>query len=301
MPDIKYEKIVQETDQVLAPVTVAMTARVLRPKEKLKRRHIIIVSLTFSPQLTNCMPTSVQVNREGRLSALDVIVQSALEAFFGHTIQVIGLPQISDKTLPARSVVISTIEAEQPLLNTATEQDMNLVKVITDTASTIIWITNADLLSGTRPDFALVLGLSRALMLEQPSLRFAIFDVDNVSKELEITARNVCGALQQLIENEDTDFELAQKGGVVHTSRWEPEEALNTLFRLKQNEETIDMRLEAAGRCELSTKQPGHMDTIHFVKKEYRDTLRADHVEIQVKSVGMNAKVSLIRHSLIKA
>lgn len=301
MPEIKYEKVVQETDQDPAPVTVAMTARVLRPEERLKRRHIVIVGLTFSPQLINCMPTSVQVNREGGLSALDANIQSALHAFFGHTIQVIGLPQISEKTLLARSIVISTIEAEQPLLNTITEQDMNLVKFITDTASTILWITNADLLSGTRPDFALVLGLSRALMLEQPSLRFAVFDVENVSKELDITARNVCGALQQLIENEDTDFELAQKGSVVHTSRCEPEEALNTLFKFKQNEETIDMRLEATGRCELSTKQPGQMDTIHFVKKEYRDTLRADHVEIQVKSVGMNAKVSHIRHGLFKA
>lgn len=275
-----------------------MTARVLRPRERLERSHILIVSLTFSPQLINCMSTSVQVNREGSLSALDACIQSALHASFGHTVQVIGLPQISAKTLLARSVVISTIEAEQPLLNTVTEQDMNLVKFITDTASTIIWITNADLLSGTRPDFALVLGLSRALMLEQPSLRFAVFDVDNVSKELEIAARNVCRALQQLIENENTDFELAQKRGVVHTSRWEPERALNTLFKFKQNEETTDMMLEAAGRCELSTKQSGQMDTIHFMKKEYRDTLPADHVEIQVKSVGMNAKVSHIQHSL---
>ena len=73
------------------------------------------------------------------------------------------------------------------------------------------------------------------------------------------------------------------------------------MFRLKQNGETIDSTLEAAGRCELSIKQPGQMDTIHFVKKDYRDTLRADRVGIQVKSVGMNAKVSHIRHGAFKA
>ena len=43
------------------------------------------------------------------------------------------------------------------------------------------------------------------------------------------------------------------------------------------------------------------MDTIHFVKTDYKDSLRADHVKIQVKSVGMNAKVSHIRHSTFKA
>ena len=247
------------------------------------------------------MPTSVQVNREGRLSALDAKIQSVLEAYLGHAIAVIGLPQISETTLHVRSIVISTVEAEQPLLKTISEVDMRLVKIITDNASKIIWITNADLLSGTRPDFAPVLGLSRALMLEQPSVQFAVLDVDNISTDLEVTARNVYSAMKQLIEGVDPDFELAQKGGVVHTLRWEPEEHLNTLFRLKQNGETIDMTMETTGRCELSIKQPGQMDTIHFARKDYVDTLRADHVEIQVKSVGINAKVSHIWYGPFKA
>ena len=83
------------------------------------------------------------MNREGRLSTLEAKIQAALEAFFGHPIPVIGLPQIS-------------------------EQDVKLVQTITNNASKIVWITNADLLSGARPNFAPVLSLSRALMLEQP-------------------------------------------------------------------------------------------------------------------------------------
>ena len=165
------------------------------------------------------------------------------------------------------------------------------MKIITDTASKIMWITNADLLTGTRPDFAPVLGLSRALMLEQPSIRFSVFDVDDISQDIGITARNISKAMQQLIEEVDPDYELAQKKGVVHVLRWEPEEPLNLHFRLKQNREIVNLTLEATGRCELSIKQPGQMDTVHFVKKDYESTLLADHVEIQVKSVGMNAKV----------
>ena len=241
------------------------------------------------------------MNREGRLSLLDTEIRSILEAYFGHTISVIGLRHVSEITLFARSIVISTVEAEEPLLATISEQDMSLVKIMTDSASKIVWITNADVMSSTRPDFAPVLGLSRALMLEQPSIQFAVFDVDNALRNLGTTAKNICNTIQQLIENPDPDFEFAQKGGVVHSLRWEPEEPLNTLLRLKQNGEPIDSTLEAAGRCELSIKQPGQMDTIHFVKKDYKESLRADHVEIQVKSVGMNAKVSQIRHSAFKA
>ena len=241
------------------------------------------------------------MNREGSLSTLDGKLQSALEAFFGQAITVMGLSQINETSLMARSIIISTIEAEQPLLNAISEEDMKPVKTITNKASKIIWITNADLLSGTRPDFAPVLGLSRALMLEQPSIQFAVFDIDDVLADPEITARNVVNTMQQLIETVEPGLEIAQKSGVVHTLRWEPEEPLNEIFRLKQNEGTIDMTQDAAGRCELSIKQPGQLDTIHFVRKDFRDKLLDYHVEIQVKSVGMNAKVSHTRYSLLNA
>ena len=241
------------------------------------------------------------MNREGRPSPLDTEIQSLLEAYFEHTIPIIGLPHVSETTLFARSIVISTVEAEEPLLAVLSEQDMSLVKFMTDNASKIVWVTNADVMSGTRPDFAPVLGLSRALMLEQPSVQFAVFDVDDALPDLGATAKNIFDTMQQLMEDPYPDFEFAQKRGMVHSLRWEPEEPLNSLFRLKQNGETINETLEAAGRCELSIKQPGQMDTIYFVEKDYKEALRADHVEIRVKSVGINAKVSHIRHGTFKA
>lgn len=84
---------------------------------------------------------------------------------------------------------------------------MTMVKIIMDSASKIIWVTNADLLSGTHPDFAPVLGLSRALMLQQPSVQFSIFDVDCVSANLDTATRNVNRIVRQLIDS-DPDFEF---------------------------------------------------------------------------------------------
>ena len=75
--------------------------------------------------------------------------------------------------------------------------------------------------------------------------------MDIISTSLDVTARNLCNALQQLIEKTGLDLVFTQKGGIVHTVRWEPEEPLNTLFKLKQMGETIDMALEAAVSCEL--------------------------------------------------
>ena len=236
-----------------------------------------------------------QITLSARPSALDEKIQSVLAANFGCSILVIDLSQVSRTTIPPRCIVVATLESEQPLLNTMNGETMELVKIITNNASKIIWITNADLLSGARPDSTPVLGLSRALMLEQPSLQFSVFDVDNVPRSLDITARNIGNVVRRLMEDVDPDFELAQKGGVIHTPRWEPEEALNAMFRLKQNGKTVDMPLETVGRCKLNIDQPGQMSTLHFVVDDYGDAVQADYVEVQVKSVGMNAKVSLTR------
>ena len=242
----------------------------------------------------------LKISRERALSALDAKILSVLEVYFEHPVLVIGLSQVDRMTVPARSVVISTVEAHQPLLSTVSEQDMKFIKVITENASKVMWITNSDLLYGARPEFALVLGLSRALMLEQPSIQFSVFDVDDVSMDLDTTAQNIKSTMRQLLEDPDPDFEFAQSRGVVHVLRWEPEEPLNKQFRIKQSEETVDVDLESASRSQLSIKQPGQLDTIHFKKKDYGDALKTDQVEIQVKSVGMNAKVCRFRRVCIK-
>jgi hypothetical protein len=223
---------------------------------------------------------------------LDTKIKESLELYFGFQIPVLGLAQLNTAALPSRSVVISTLEAHQPLLSTMSSDEMALVKIITDSASKILWLTNGDLLSGSRPDFAPVLGLSRSLMLEQPSLQFAVFDIDDTCSSFDTTAQNVGNIVHQLIHDSSPDSEFAQKGGVIHVVRLGPEEHLNAQFRLKQDEEPIDIPVGDAGRCELNIKHPGQMDTIRFVKKAWKDALGPEEVEIQVKSVGMNAKVS---------
>jgi len=206
-------------------------------------------------------------------------------------IPVLSLDEINDATISARSVVISTIEAEQPLLSIISEEEMNFVKTLTETASKVIWLTTPDLLSCTRPDFAPVLGLSRSLMLEQPSLHFAVLDVDHTSTGIDTTAINVQNVLHQLIHDSTPDFEFAQKDGCLHIMRWEPEDALNRTFAVRQDTATVSMAIQNAGRCQLDIKHAGQMDTIRFWQKEFDSVLGAEEVEIEVKSVGINAKV----------
>ncbi|KAJ5356106.1 Acyl transferase/acyl hydrolase/lysophospholipase [Penicillium concentricum] len=234
-------------------------------------------------------PPTILVTRDNNITRLDLQLQKVLQEHLGSVVNIIELSQVSIATVPDRSFVISTLEQQQPLLSRIGQSEMEQLKSITDRVAKIVWVVNGGFVDGENPDFAPVLGLSRALMLEQPSLQFAVLDVDEKSASPD-TLRNIVSVLDRLIQEPEPDFEFAQRDGVLHISRWEPDERLNETFRLKQNKETIDLSLASAGRCELGIKDPGQMDTIHFVQKEYPTALHPDDVEISVNSVGMNAK-----------
>ncbi|KAJ5182352.1 Acyl transferase/acyl hydrolase/lysophospholipase [Penicillium cf. viridicatum] len=235
-------------------------------------------------------PPTIVVTRDRNITRLDRQLQTVLQEYLGSVVNIVDLSQVSTATVPDRSFVISTLEQEQPLLSRIDERELTQLKSITDRVAKIVWVVNGGFVGGENPDFAPVLGLSRALMLEQPSLQFAVLDVHDKSASSPNTLHNIVNILDRLIYQPEPDFEFAQRDGVLHISRWEPDERLNEAFRLKQNKETIDLPLGIAGRCELGIKDPGQMDTIHFVQKEYPTALHPDDVEISVKSVGMNAK-----------
>ncbi|OJZ89749.1 hypothetical protein ASPFODRAFT_183092 [Aspergillus luchuensis CBS 106.47] len=233
---------------------------------------------------------TVVVTRDEKVTPLDIKLQKILQEHLGSLVTIVSLSQVSPATVPDRAFVISTLEQQEPLLISMNECEMALLKNITDRVAKIVWVVNGGFIDGENPDFAPVLGLSRALMLEQPSLQFAVLDVDDESASSEETLRNIINVFNRLIHEKEPDFEFAQRDGVLHISRWEPDERLNETFRLKQNNGTMDLSLAIAGRCKLNIKDPGHMDTIHFVQEDYSTSLHPDYVEVSVKSVGINAK-----------
>jgi hypothetical protein len=202
------------------------------------------------------------------------------------------LTQISEQAIPSKSTIISTIEAEKALLRDASESELASIQKITDSASKIIWLTNNDTLRADNPDYAPVSGLSRAVMLEQPALQFCVLAIDDSKQGQDCTARNIGVILDEIESGEMPDMEYIQRNGTLHVARWEPEEKLNEGFALRQNKDTIEVPLGEADACQLSIQHPGQFDSIHFVKDDSPDFLPSDHVEIQVKCVGMNAKVS---------
>ncbi|PYH84784.1 KR-domain-containing protein [Aspergillus uvarum CBS 121591] len=220
-------------------------------------------------------PPIIVVTRYDKATPLDLQLQKTLQEHFRSVVNIVGLSQVSPATVPDRSFVVSTLEQQQPLLTTINEHELAQLQSITDRVAKIVWIVHGGFIGGEKPDFAPVLGLSRALMLEQPSLQFAVLDVDDErssasSAAAADTLRNIVHVLDRLIHDPEPDFEFAQRNG---------------------NRETVDLPLATARRCKFGIKDPGQIDSIHFVQEEHHPTaLQPDDVKISVKSVGMNAK-----------
>lgn len=216
---------------------------------------------------------------------------SALAAQLGGAKAVrVRMQDLAAKYIPQGSTVFSLCETESPLLATTTDEEMTGVKLMTDRAGTLVWVTGGNKLLGDVPETALVAGMSRAITLEQPSLKFYTYDVDRPQHDTQFTAARLIATLAQ--QSRVPDREFVQRDGTVHVSRFVPDDRLNAKFRAKQGLEVVSMSLAEAGNARLDIRQPGQFDSLFFrqLEEPVPATLAPDEVRIKVASVGMNAK-----------
>lgn len=220
------------------------------------------------------------------------MLQAELSKFFHSNVTRIPLSNVSSSTLPPKSVVITTVELEKSLLDVITPNEIEHVKIMTDSASVLLWISGGNLLKAERPEFSLVPGLSRSIMLEQPALKFCTFDIRNNASEFQAATVHALAILDQALHSKSPEYEYMQHHNILYSSRLYPDEIANTAFRQKQGSSLQQLSLENAGHCQLSVKQVGQLDSVHFIQlPQKEDTMQPDYVEIQVKCIGLNAKV----------
>ncbi|KAH6616033.1 KR domain-containing protein [Chaetomium sp. MPI-SDFR-AT-0129] len=86
-----------------------------------------------------------------------------------------------DGPVASHVVMLADLEAASvtsPLLSSLTETEFSAIQRITDSSSSLLWVTNGGLLEGKRPEHAMASGLARVVRSEQASLDFRTLDVD---------------------------------------------------------------------------------------------------------------------------
>lgn len=147
------------------------------------------------------------------------------------------------------TICISLLEFERELLASIDTDDMNRLRKIVDTVTNLTWLTGVNILGLPNPDLSLSHGLSRAVMLEQPSLRFTVFDCGDVNFDdpehaaeiAAITFGNIVRAMLSRGPNDDAEF--VQENGMLHISRFIPDEIINSLLRRRSINTVVHLRL----------------------------------------------------------
>ncbi|RYP44646.1 hypothetical protein DL768_008912 [Monosporascus sp. mg162] len=228
---------------------------------------IIMVRDEQSPEVTDF--TTFLVEYLQTKAGISRITTSSLTSLSSSSLQHIG-----------KLVCISLLEIETPLLATMNPEEMDLLRGVTDVITDIIWLTASDMLgTDSNPDTTLVQGLSRAFMLEQPSLRLSVLDIgkDLLSSSSDADKRVTCAKISEVLvpQHDRDDKEFVQRD---EPARVDAAIANSRHGKTTRYGETRDAKV-------------GLMDTLHFEEvREPPSPPAARFIDISVRAVGINAK-----------
>ena len=227
-----------------------------------------------------------------------LIEQTAEPSPFGRAIMEltqtvwITLAAVTASTIPDGASVVVALELQNSFLSKMNEEEMIQLQIIVKRSSTIVWLTGANPIAGTRPELGLVSGLSRAIMLEHPALRFCTFAAGDVVSNLDVTAKHT---LSLLVGNDTEafpdDFEFYQHDGLLHVSRIVPDDCLNERFRNAMGRTAVNAPLKDSLPAQIKIGIDGGAIPTKFEQINPDSTpLPADYVEIDVKTVGIESE-----------
>ena len=205
----------------------------------------------------------------------------------------------------ARIVVLADLVSSY--LKALDTKALESLKALFQKASSLVWITAGGLMNGAKPEDAVIGGLMRAIITEMPHVKIATIDVDvgydQISQDIADLVLSKEGELVHAgSQSGARDSEYAFKDGVLHVSRLVPEHALNQRYLVQEGsaKATEVVRLAEAKPLAIGFDQAGLLSSLYFKEDQaFKGPLLDDEVEIQVRAVGLNVKVSLLPHEVL--
>jgi len=187
--------------------------------------------------------------------------------------------------------VIMLADLEGPLLATLQEKELAAIQNLTGTASSILWVSPGGLLSGKKPEYAMVAGLARSITSEQIALDLTTLDFDlETTSEPDVTEIILTTAQRQSAKGESRESEYYVSKGLVYISRLLPNDNINRVYAFDKEEAEsafFKPNMHLVGKV-----QSGKI--VFEADERVEEPLAADHVEVRVSVCGLNKEDTLV-------
>ncbi|CAI7658413.1 unnamed protein product [Penicillium glandicola] len=189
------------------------------------------------------------------------------------------------------SNVIFLADFEEPLLHSITKEEFIGLQQITNTATSLLWITAGGLLEGKKPEYAMASGLIRSLTSEQASLKATLVDFDTETTSSEDISRIVTEKVLQQekgITLMESEYYVSKDQTFI--SRLLSNEVINSVYSA---DETKPRSMIFAPELPIVGKlQSGKV--IFEMDDRIDDSLASESVEVRILATGLNKEDAVI-------
>ncbi|KAM0389205.1 hypothetical protein ACHAQC_009086 [Fusarium culmorum] len=256
-------------------VFAGLTGEEEKPTNGIHKEEVVLLLPSMVSTVTKEFAEEVQLDLEGQ--GFSVSTESLADS-------------IDDSTFDGKTCV-SLLEVEQPLLDSLSESDFQLIRKVVLTSQRILWVTH-----GESPSLALVDGFSRCIMSEIEGVKFQVLHLSEPTG-LQHGPRLAA----KVIASKASDNEFRDKDGLLQVARIFKGLTENENIRHHLHDDVQVTRLSNQDRpLRLTIGKPGLLDTLYFVDDERVLAPLADHeVEIQVKATGLNFRDVMASMALV--
>lgn len=197
----------------------------------------------------------------------------------GHTVE----RCTKGEAIPHRQRVISFLDFESPFFYDTSEKDWMAFQDLMKSSPQILWVTHSVELKCANPNFSLVMGVSRTARQEQ-EIQFGTFQVDNFDSFAAAALLKVSTKFFRQGDRtglDDVDYEFALRDGCVYIPR----------IRWSSLSDRLLYSPDIDAPIKLDIASYGTLDSLSWREHELGSP-EADEIEVEVKFVGLNFRVS---------
>jgi hypothetical protein len=197
--------------------------------------------------------------------------------------------------LRPKSTVLVLDELSSPVLTAVLGDQWQAIKELTSKENKLLWVTTGSQFEVTKPDNALIHGLSRTIRSEDPLLSLITLDTQSSSGAETVTAiDHTLKYLENATQKRPTETEFVERNGVLYISRIRPDSRINQAEKDERNGADLQIKnLHESETCiRLRCERLGTLDSLRYAEVSDKELPLRDHlVEVEIFAAGLNFKV----------